>query len=120
MFEQNSPKPLDQLNMLLDRERRALLSGKLDTLTHVLQQKEGLLDQIVQSPMHVSAQDISSLRTKLDRNQRLLAIALDGLRDVAKRINELRRVQNSLETYDCQGRRALSHAPSTHRFEKRA
>lgn len=95
---------IDELDQLLERERAALLAGDLDTIARILDLKEALIDRIngFDATDHAP---LGRLREKLGRNQALLVGAMEGIRAVADRMADLRRVRLGLETYDKSGRR---------------
>lgn len=108
-----------ELDELLDRERRALIDGDLELLGRLLGQKEALfarinsLDAVEQSSLQV-------MQDKISRNQALLKSAMDGVRAVADRMANLRRVRRSLETYDRSGRKTRIGTETRPSVEKRA
>ncbi|MCH5375602.1 MAG: flagellar biosynthesis protein FlgN [Planctomycetes bacterium] len=108
-----------QLDALLDRERSALLNGDLESLATLTSDKEALMAQIDSShalkPAH-----LETVHAKVTRNQALLNSALEGIRAVADRMADLRRVRQSLETYDKSGRRTEIRTRAGSSVEKRA
>lgn len=110
---------LASLDDLLDRERTALLNGDLDAISRGLREKERLIDAL--NALH-DAQDenLSAIRSKAIRNQILLENALTGIRAVADRVSALRRVRDTLETYDQSGRKTAISTLRTGQVEKRA
>jgi flagellar biosynthesis/type III secretory pathway chaperone len=110
---------LASLDDLLDRERTALLNGDLDAISRGLREKERLIDAL--NALH-DAQDenLSAIRNKALRNQILLENALTGIRAVADRVSALRRVRDTLETYDQSGRKTAISTLRTGQVEKRA
>lgn len=110
---------LASLDDLLDRERTALLNGDLDAISRGLREKERLIDAL--NALH-DAQDenLSAVRNKAIRNQILLENALTGIRAVADRVSALRRVRDTLETYDQSGRKTAISTLRTGQVEKRA
>lgn len=94
----------DDLDDLLERERNALITGDLAALPGLLVAKEAMLEDYLAAgppPHHL----LRGLLSKMARNQMLLAGTRDGIRNVADRMEELRRVQSSLEVYDGLGQR---------------
>lgn len=110
---------IDALDDLLDQEREALLTGDLDRVGRLVEQKENLIDQLAQFE-HTQLDALMQLDEKFKRNQVLLDSALDGIRRVARRLSALRRVRNALDTYDAQGERQTIDISATSSFEKRA
>lgn len=110
---------IDALDELLDKERAAVLEGDLEGVGRSLALKESLIDQLNTQDWADRAA-LEALNEKVTRNQDLLNSALDGVRSVARRLASMRRVRNSIDTYDADGRKSkidLSPNPS---FEKRA
>lgn len=110
---------LASLDDLLDRERIALLNGDLDAISRGLREKERLIDAL--NALHGDQdEDLSAIRNKAQRNQILLESALSGVRAVADRVAALRRVRDTLETYDQSGRKTAISTLRTGQVEKRA
>ena len=110
---------LNELDQLLDREREALLTGKLDEMSRSLTLKEDLIERL--NAAGGDDQDrLADVQDKLTRNQHLMSGALDGIRAVADRMAALRQVRQGLQTYDQAGRRAQLTTPSDSSVEKRA
>jgi hypothetical protein len=108
---------LDRLDRLLDRERSVLLSGNLQELGEVLRQKKDLIDLVMSVD---GGEKLADLHGKALRNQALLDSTLRGIRNVATRFANLRRIRKSLETYDEFGHKLSLPAVSDNRMEKRA
>lgn len=119
MSDDTAQSLIDALDELLERERAALIDGDLEQIGRLMTLKEELigrlnaLDRAGQTPL-------DDLRRKAERNQVLLDNALEGIRAVADRIADLRRVRQGSETYDRHGRKAKLHATRTRKLEKRA
>lgn len=90
---------------LLDAERAAILEGAFDRLARLAARKEALLVQC-QSELRSSRVQLRRIARYVDRNQRLLGAALDGVRDATMRLKALRNVRETLVTYDSQGQMA--------------
>lgn len=110
---------LASLADLLDRERTALLNGDLEAISRGLSEKERLIN--ASNALHSDHEkDLSAIRGKAQRNQILLSSALDGIRAVSDRVAALRRVRDTLETYDQTGRKTAIATLRTSQIEKRA
>lgn len=107
------------LHLLLDREREALLEGKLREIPAIMTQKSDLIEQLSEADID-RAEVIRPLQHKLRRNQALFDQALAGIRSVAERLGALRNVGKSLDIYDGQGRRARIGNEDKGRLERRA
>jgi flagellar biosynthesis/type III secretory pathway chaperone len=110
---------MDALDALLEDERRVVLAGELDAIPDLLQRKEALFDQLNKARFENGA-DLEMLQSKMSRNQALLEGALRGIRAVADRMSTLRRMRNSLETYDRQGQKQSFTTKPGNKIEKRA
>lgn len=119
MTPETAQQLIDQLDTLLEEERRALLVGDLDAIRALLKRKEELIDALnARAPE--DAPDLGALPDKVARNQALLDGALEGIRKVAGRLAALRRIRRSLETYDEAGRKTILQGEVEHQVEKRA
>ena len=110
---------IDSLDDLLDAERDAVLDGNLDKVARLADQKEQLMQDLGQS----SGRDtiaLEALDAKVNRNQVLLHSALNGIQTVIRRLESMRRIRNSLDTYDSYGRRRTVKMQMEHTVEKRA
>ncbi|MCB1340510.1 MAG: flagellar biosynthesis protein FlgN [Pseudooceanicola sp.] len=110
---------IDELDQLLDQERKAVLAGDLETIARILALKETLIDRVNAIPPQ-GPRDLRGLTEKLSRNQALLTAAMEGIRAVADRMADLRRVRQTLETYDRTGRRNRQQTPTHGTIERRA
>ena len=119
MTPENMQSTIDFLDDLLDEERRALLKGNLDEISRLHARKEQLIDALNQRDANEHA-GLLSLNGKLERNQALLNTALGGIRSVAQRLAAIRRVRQSLDTYDSKGRRKTVEMGGDQSIEKRA
>ncbi len=110
---------IDELDTLLDRERQALIEGDLELLGRMLTQKQGLIEKI--NEMETLERDrLEHVHDKVTRNQELLNSAIEGIRAVANRMADLRRVRQGLETYDQTGRKTRFETQDMSSVEKRA
>jgi hypothetical protein len=89
------------LPMILEEERRLILSGAWAELEALAPRKEAALKALGHD-----APGLPALAARLDRNQTLLASAMEGLREVARRRAAMASARGQLATYDAQGQRA--------------
>jgi flagellar biosynthesis/type III secretory pathway chaperone len=111
-------KDLSDLQTVILTERTALLTGDLEQLGALANRKEHLIGRINVHPPATSAR-IEQIREALLRNQTLLRQAMNGVRSISERLLDLRRVRNSLGTYDSRGNKAVSVSGTPPSFEKR-
>lgn len=109
---------VDALDEVLDRERLALTSGRLDQVERLIETKERLVDQL--NGVGEKEPGLRDLRVKAERNRLLLDSAMQGIRGVADRLAELQRVRLGTDTYDQNGRKARLHVAAPPKLEKRA
>ena len=110
---------IDELDTLLDRERQALVEGNLELLGRMLTQKQDLIEKI-NAMDTLEREHLSGVHSKVTRNQELLNSAMEGIRAVANRMADLRRVRQGLETYDKNGRKKRYETQTLSSVEKRA
>lgn len=107
---------IDSLEDLLDRERVLLLSGSLDGVARIAEEKEGLLGHLAGANRPA---DLARIRSKADRNAALLLSAGAGLKSVSARLAQLAAGPPNLSTYRADGRRE-DVGRAIPRIEKRA
>lgn len=115
-----SPQQLiDELDTLLGREREALVNGKLDQLGELLERKEAIITAL-NSVTELERESLAHVQDKVARNQELLDSAMEGIRSVAARMAELRKVRRGLDIYDKAGRKTSFGTRGSTSLEKRA
>ncbi len=119
MTDKTHQKLIDALDELLDRERETLLKGELDQIEKLTSKKERLIDDINALPPE-NRPGLDVVHQKVMRNQALLNSALDGIRAVATRMADLRRIRAGLETYDRRGNKQTFGIRTSSSVEKRA
>lgn len=119
MSDEAARMNFNALDDLLEAERDALLKGNLEKLTAMLPQKEALIDAL-NTGAHTDLSTLQSLDKKVQRNQLLLDGAMEGIRNVALRLAELRSLRGSLETYGSDGKKRNIDVDIEHTVEKRA
>lgn len=120
LLTDQSPQALiDQLDSLLEEERAALTKGELNKLEAILERKEALFDKL-NSYSDLEAEALETVQGKVSRNQALLGSAMQGIKAVANRMAELRKVRKGLEVYDRAGRRTSFTTTGSVKLEKRA
>lgn len=119
MTERLIEDALADLDDLLETEKEALLSGNLEMIGRLLDRKERLVEKFSMLEDE-DARILAGVAGKLRRNQDLLDHALDGIRSVATRLAALRRVKETLDTYDSSGTRKSVKIAQDGSLEKRA
>ncbi|MBO9447662.1 flagellar export chaperone FlgN [Ruegeria sp. R14_0] len=107
------------LEEVLDLERTALVEGDLDRLHHTAPEKEKLIGALNDLEV-LDSDELIRLQKKVERNQALLNSAAEGIRAVADRMAELRRVRQEFSTYGADGQRSGYAVRHHAKLEKRA
>ncbi|WP_278922123.1 flagellar biosynthesis protein FlgN [Pseudophaeobacter profundi] len=110
---------IEELDNILDQERGALVRGELDQIQDMLVRKEAVIAQLNMIE-NLERSTLSKVQTKVSRNQELLNSAMEGIRSVAARMSELRRVKKGLDVYDSAGRKSCYGTAMGQRLEKRS
>lgn len=91
------------LSALLQAQRSALLSGRIDALDGIAGQLEGLMAE----PLHgADPRALRGLRMLAEANARLAEAAAQGLRAARRRLTEASSIARGGQTYDGNGRLA--------------
>lgn len=105
----------DQALDLLDRERDILLNGPLNALEALVVKREALLTEILAEPEREPAGFLRTLRSKAERNGRLLVASLAGLRAAREQLDEAEQAARTLRTYTPSGTSvAVAETEKTH------
>lgn len=110
---------IDELDLILDEERTALLAGDLKKMETIIARKEEAFERL-NSISDLEQRTLMDVHKKVVRNQDLLESAMDGIRSVAARMAELRRVRKGLDVYDSTGRKTRYGTRLDKKLEKRA
>lgn len=116
---QNPQTLINELDDILDQERSALVRGALDQIEDLLARKEKIIAQL-NTIDNLERTALAQVQTKVSRNQELLNSAMEGIRSVATRMAELRRVKKGLDVYDRAGRKESYGTTMGQRLEKRS
>lgn len=119
MTELHAQDKIDELDEILELEREALIEGKLDKLQSLLERKDALISDLNMLD-ELERDALETVHNKVSRNQLLLESAMQGIRSVANRMQELRRVRKGLDVYDKSGRKSSYSTMASKKLEKRA
>ena len=119
MTKQSPQNLIDELDTILEVERENLIAGAYDEAEKLVERKEEIID-LLRSHDDVPLETLEDVNTKLGRNQELLGSALQGIKAVSQRLQELRKVKRGLEVYDQTGKRASFATSGSRTLEKRA
>ena len=119
LIDQTPQAIINALDTLLEEERGALTNGELHKLEDILARKEDLFDRL-NNITDLESGAIESVQSKVTRNQALLGSAMQGIKAVANRMSELRKVRKGLEVYNQSGQRTRFATTGSLKLEKRA
>jgi hypothetical protein len=119
MTNNESGSAIRKLEVVLERERRALVTGRLDALAALIDKKEDLIAKI-NEPGQRETGELQSIQKHLERNRFLLDSAMAGIRAVADRMKVTRNAGSDLEIYDMNGSRLPVANRKCRKLEKRA
>lgn len=91
-----------ELEGLLALEHQALLSGDLEAVIALLPKKEALVGTLEQA----GPEDLAPVARALNRNQKLLAAARDGVGRAVTALRQQEAARTTLSTYDSSGKAA--------------
>lgn len=91
--------PAARLAEILERERRAILSGDFARLPQLIEAKETLAS----TPLDLSGKDAAALQQMAQQNQRLLSAALRGVRSALGRLQQIDEGVRGYTGYDRNG-----------------
>ncbi|MGX9355978.1 flagellar biosynthesis protein FlgN [Roseobacteraceae bacterium S113] len=118
MVKESKNDLVDEVSELLEQERQALLSGDLEAIGEMMDRKTELLEKL-ENAGEESLEQLTSLRETALRNQQLLDHALQGIKSVADRLAEMRKVRAQLDTYGADGNK-MTFYTARHSVERRA
>lgn len=103
---------IDRIERVIARERDALLAGDYESLSDLAAEKLELGDKLEALGSDGTAQ-LKTLAAALTRNERLLARAVDGVREAGDRLRQQAEARSTLQTYgrDGTGATIRSNAP---------
>lgn len=107
------------LDACLEREKEALLTGDLDAIAPLMEEKAELIAQL--NALGATEDDaLTGLKDKAERNQVLLTGALEGIRRVSDRMKAMQSLRHSFDTYDQRGNLQTIDGQVVRHVEKRA
>ena len=112
-------KVIQQVEDVLVAERALLVSGDFKALKRLEVDKEKVIAAI--RPMsEKDLQELRHLRGLAEHNQQLFKQALKGIQDVSDRLESIRKLGETIDTYDHTGRRVSVETQQSKELEKRA
>jgi hypothetical protein len=100
---------------MLDEERQLLLTGPLDRLQSLVAKREAAMNELLSSRASLPEAFILALKTRADRNGRLLRASLDGMRSARTQIDQINQQSEVLRTYKADGKEVRVTSPQTTR-----
>ena len=109
----------ERLAQLLEKERTALLAGDLEKISDLIPEKEDLIATMGRSG-EITQTMGAELTLKLRRNHALFESSLSGIRAVAARIANHRKMQSTLQIYNAQGEKKVVQSQDSSTVQKLA
>lgn len=119
MTDRNAQELINELDEILDLERSALVRGELKEIDAMLSRKEAAIEKL-NALGDLERDVLTQVQSKVSRNQELLNSAMEGIRSVAQRMSELRRVRKGLDVYDRTGQKSRYGTVMGQKLEKRS
>ena len=91
---------------LLDLERDTILSGPLSGLQWLVERRERALAEIVTTGREMPPDFVAALKSRAERNSRLLLASLAGVRAASAELDRIEKVRGQIGTYTASGARA--------------
>jgi len=98
----------NQILRILDDERRLILSGPLENLRLLVDKREKAIAELVQSENPVPEAFVAALKSRAERNGRLLQASIEGIRAATATIDGIGKKEESLQTYDARGKKVAA------------
>ena len=89
---------------LLDLERDVILNGPLSGLEPLVARREAEVEEISANPKGIPESFLETLRTKAERNSRLLLASLAGIKAAEQQITAVTEAHENLRTYAHDGK----------------
>lgn len=119
MTRDDSHDSILALEDILERERNALVTGDLEAISRLVDNKEAIITRL-NADKGLNAIILQDIQKKIRINQSLLKSAMDGIRHATDRIKRLREAGEQLETYDRHGYRKHIRLRGASSVERRA
>ena len=96
-------KDLMRLDCVLEEERDALMRGQIQDLNKICQRKS--IENFLQIGIEdVQGFSVETIRTKLERHERLYDSAIKGIESAKSRLNDISKAQQKFLTYTRDGK----------------
>lgn len=119
MTRDDSHDCLFALEDILERERSALVTGDLEAISRLVDNKATIISRL-NADKGLNTARLQDVQHKIQRNQSLLKSAMEGIRHATDRIKKLREAGEQLETYDRHGYRKQIRLRGASSVERRA
>lgn len=103
---------------LLDLERRLILNGPLVGLKAIVEQREAAVAEILESETDLPEAFLVALKSRAERNSRLILASLAGVRSGIERIRQIASQRNELRTYGADGTPVAVRLPEVTRDQR--
>jgi hypothetical protein len=103
---------------LLDLERKLILNGPLAGLAALVERREAALAEILENETELPEAFVVALKSRAERNGRLLLASLAGVRAGTVEVERIRTTGDSLRTYAPTGERIDASLPRITRDQR--
>jgi len=103
---------------LLDLERKLILNGPLAGLKALVERREAALAEILETETELPEAFIVALKSRAERNGRLLLASLAGVKAGAAEVERIQATRDTLQTYAPSGARVEVSPPHITRDQR--
>ena len=93
----------ERILKLLDREREIILNGPLSELKALVDRRESAIEEVIAEGGSAPEAFLTALRTKAERNTRLIEASLSGVKAATAEVDRLEAATRNLRTYSERG-----------------
>jgi hypothetical protein len=93
----------ERILRLLDLERNVILNGPLSSLAPLIERREAAMKDLVAGKTGAPEAFLADLKTRAERNSRLLLASLAGVKAAQNQISEINSARDRLRTYSADG-----------------
>ena len=103
---------------LLDLERKVILNGPLSGLRPLVDRREAAMAEILAAGTELPEAFLVALKARAERNSRLIAASLAGVRAGAAQIEKIHAARDGLRTYTAAGNPVEVRRPQATRDQR--
>lgn len=103
MSDETHLNSVEQIFDLLEREKSALLAGDIETLQIVTAQKQAWIENLSDTPLSISLDQIRKIKQMSDQNAALSEACQAAQKSVIHRLSEIQKIQKTMGIYAVDG-----------------